>query len=78
MCGRVPIVAQAQQLEKSKKSASLECSKLGQLCLDSSAVERSTATSIQHLEQAASRKRKGEHNGRGSTCACKHFILHGH
>ena len=48
-----------------KKSASLECSKLGQLCLDSSAVERSTATSIQRLEQAASRQCKGEHNGRG-------------
>ena len=65
MCGRVPTVAQAQQLEKSKKQASLECSKLAQLCLDSSAVERSTVTSIQHLEQAASRQCKGEHNGRG-------------
>ena len=78
MCGRVRTVAQAQQLEKCKKHASLERGKLGQLCLDSSAVERSTSTSIQRLEQTASRQCKGEHDGRRLTCACKHFILHGH
>ena len=71
---RVRTAAQAQQLEKFKKQASLERGKLRQLCLDSSAVEGSASTSIQHMEQAASRQSKGEYDGRLSTCECKHFI----